>query len=143
MKRALLFGLLVAGTACAPNPAVDLEVRYTGISVADLHVRVTSPGLNPSRWYFENPRNDDNGTMNFVDGDVLLRESIPFDALEEDQPGWDVSAWIDLQGDEEFICATEPLNAIDCAPDLQDKQTRFRFTLLASGPTAVDVVITD
>ena len=56
---------------------------------------------------------------------------------------WDVSAWIDLQGDEEFICETEPLNAIECTPDLQDKQTRFRFILLAGGPTEVDVVIDD
>ena len=143
MRSALLVALLLVGTACSPIPAVDLEVRYTGTSIADLHVRVTSPGLNPSRWYFENPSDDDDGTMNFLDGDVLLRETIEFDSLDENQPDWDVSAWIDLQGDEEFICETEPLNAIECTPDLQDKQTRFRFTLLAGGPTEVDVVIDD
>jgi hypothetical protein len=140
--RAALLALAVLIGGCVPGPGVDLEVRYTGISIADMHVRITSPGTNPSRWYFTKAARDD-GTMGFLSEDILLRETIEFDVVEADEEDWDVLAWIDLQGDEDFICATDPLNAIECAPDLQDKQERFRFTLLAEEPTTVDVVIID
>ena len=81
--------------------------------------------------------------MAFIADDVLVQETIEFDELTEDQEGWDVLAWIDLQSDEEFDCRTEPLNAVECAPDLQDHQERFRFVLLAEEPTVVSVVIND
>ncbi|GEM_PF-2618583 len=145
MRVVVLTLLILATSGCGPTAAIDLEVRYTGTSIADMHVRITSPGLNPSRWYFDTPARDD-GTMAFLSEDILLRQTIDAEDLgepEEDEADWDVSAWIDLQGDEDFICETEPLNAVDCAPDLQDKQERFRFTLLAEEPTAVNVVITD
>ncbi len=142
MRSLLLAALLLGCVGCAPGPGIDLEVRYTGTSIADLHVRITSPGLNPSRWYFGTPARDD-GTMAFISEDILLRESIELEEVEEDEPEWDVFAWIDLQGDEDFICETEPLNAVDCAPDLQDKQERFRFTVLAEEPTTLNVVIDD
>jgi hypothetical protein len=133
---------LFAASGCTPTPSIELQVSYTGASVAALHVRLTSPDFDPVRYYYGVEVDD--GVMDFIEGDVLLRETIDdFEAIEIQQEGWEAFGWIDLQGDERTICLTEPLNAVECAPDLQDPQTRFDFILLPEESTAVDVVISD
>jgi hypothetical protein len=140
-KRLLVVLTLFAASACTPASTIELGVAYTGISVATLHVRLTSPDFDPVRYYYSAA--PENGRMRFLDGDVLLRETIEFEAMEEQEPGWDVFAWIDLQDDERTICLTEPLNAVDCAPDRQDPQMRCDFIRFPEGSTAVDVFIDD
>ena len=139
-----MFGLvtLCAATAagCGREDACEeLEPLYRGAQRGTLIIMTTDPLGNRS-------------------GTVEAEVQGPFDRRDpysgsvacssprqEDEPGWQVVAWLDVDGDEQQACSA-PFPAQpgpDCAPDPQDPVVRRDYVSPASGTLLLQLELQD
>ena len=131
--------LCVAVTGCsgADDACVETEPAYAGTKAGTLIV----VGRGPSGSFVS--------AQPGIQGPFDLQSTLSgsqtcSSATPEDESGWEVVAWLDVDGDEQQACAVVgELPGLDCAPDAADPVVRRSFVMPASGTLQLQLELQD
>jgi hypothetical protein len=107
---------------------LETEVRYTGARTGMGYSRE----INPRGQVGSGGSNPAIGPATIGTGDACWQSK-----GSSDEPGWQLEAWIDTDGDDAAPCRENLGNLERCRPDPGEPQARKPFTVSAQGTTRV------